>query len=160
MRWLKYIHERLKNPTCFNTKVPHAVYRVEWWGISDHSTRHTTDAPPCTRSLHTIDTLQTLHHVPDLYIRSTHCRRSTMYQISAYDRHTADAPPCTRSLHMIDTHVCMRDRTVTNSCSTWTGLLLILLVLLILKHCGFMVINFMYFRIILSNILTISVRAT
>ena len=47
-----------------------------------------------------------------------------------------------------------------DKCSTWNGLFLTLLILLILQHGGFMVINFMYFRILVFNILNTSAKAT
>jgi hypothetical protein len=62
--------------------------------------------------------------------------------------------PRTRSLyarHRIRMSVCMINRTV--NCSTWNGLFLMHLMLLILQHCKLMVINFTYFRILMFNLL-------
>jgi hypothetical protein len=55
--------------------------------------------------------------------------------------------------------VCMI-HAVVNNCKTWNGLFLLLLILLILQHCKLMVINFMYFRILLFNNLNTPVKAT
>jgi hypothetical protein len=61
-----------------------------------------------------------------------------------------------RYIRSIQTFVCPIG-TVANTCNTWNGSPL---ALLMLQHCRFTVVNFMYFRILMSNILIISVKAT
>jgi hypothetical protein len=55
--------------------------------------------------------------------------------------------------------VCMI-HAVVNNCNTWNGLFLILLLLLILQHCKFGVVNFTCFGILMFNISATALKAT
>jgi hypothetical protein len=59
-----------------------------------------------------------------------------------------------RSLYTIDTDVCMHDP------YSFTQPQYLEWLLLVLQHCGFMIISFMYLRILMVNILITSVKTT